>query len=300
MAIIEALKSVNTQTFPELQNVKDGYSFLAPGEPGGFSAINSSKVTFVYPDAATLEIIFSSASNDFTTVGFILDAQAQGTVSNAEFRKGGALAYQLSGFDPFTLASLYADASTGLKTFPAALLDGDDTLNGSGFADVLFAFDGRDSVSGFGGDDQIDGGNDEDTLSGGDGNDSVNGGANGDDLAGDLGADRMTGGSGGDTFIFLIGDSTKKASGRDTITDYSGGEDLIDLSGIDAKKGGGDNGFKFIGGAEFHDKKGELRFAYGKKTGDSLVQGDVNGDGKADFAILVENVRKLKAVDFDL
>ena len=30
------------------------------------------------------------------------------------------------------------------------------------------------------------------------------------------------------------------------------------------------------------------------------MQGDINGDGKADFAVLLENVAKLKSVDFDL
>ena len=60
----------------------------------------------------------------------------------------------------------------------------------------------------------------------------------------------------------------------------------------------GNQDFHFIKKHDFHDHKGELR--YKVKDGDAYVQGDVNGDGKADFAIVVEHVSKLKADDFDL
>jgi hypothetical protein len=36
------------------------------------------------------------------------------------------------------------------------------------------------------------------------------------------------------------------------------------------------------------------------KNGDATVEGDVNGDGKADFAILLKHVTSLAATDFDL
>lgn len=65
-----------------------------------------------------------------------------------------------------------------------------------------------------------------------------------------------------------------------------------------AAERGGNQAFKFIKKQDFHDKKGELR--YKVKKGDAIVQGDVNGDGKADFSIHVDNVSKLKASDFDL
>ncbi|MGH6735212.1 MAG: hypothetical protein ACRECX_03925 [Methyloceanibacter sp.] len=44
-----------------------------------------------------------------------------------------------------------------------------------------------------------------------------------------------------------------------------------------------------------HDKKGELR--YEDKGSKVIVQGDINGDGKADFEIFVK-VGFLSAADF--
>ena len=133
----------------------------------------------------------------------------------------------------------------------------------------------------------------------------MNGGDGADRLTGGLGADLQTGGDKADAFVFLaLTDSTKKASGRDSILDFDRAEgDKIDLSAIDARTGDGSatSAFKFIGKKGFDDvdgKKGELRSV--EKHGDSLIQGDVNGDDKADFSILVDGVSKLKHTDFDL
>ena len=117
-------------------------------------------------------------------------------------------------------------------------------------------------------------------------------------LAGGLGADQFVGAGGADSFLFFsFKDSGKKVSARDSILDFTA-EDLIDLSAIDAKKGGKDNKFKFIGKQSFDDKKGELH--YEKKKGDVVVSGDVNGDGKADFSILLDGLKKVVASDFVL
>jgi hypothetical protein len=71
-------------------------------------------------------------------------------------------------------------------------------------------------------------------------------------------------------------------------------DDRIDLRTIDAATGvAGNSKFHFIGTQTFHDVKGELRCKNG------IVQGDVNGDGKADFEIKV-NLATLVQGDFFL
>lgn len=137
------------------------------------------------------------------------------------------------------------------------------------------------------------------TLDGKAGNDTLKGEAGNDRLIGGAGADKLYGGSGADTFVFALKtDTTVAASGRDTLFDFSSAQgDRIDLSAMDAsEKTSGNQTFLFIGTDAFHKKAGELR--YGVKSGDAYIYGDVDGDGMADFAILIDAVVSLKASDF--
>ena len=155
-------------------------------------------------------------------------------------------------------------------------------------------------VEGGDGDDQIDGGSENDGRNGGSGDDEMNGGTGDDDLTGGRGADTQSGGDGADTFFYSsILESTKKASGRDSILDLDRTEgDIVHLTAIDAKKGKGNQDFTFIKKKDFNDKKGELR--YKVKNGDAYVEGDTDGNGKADFVIVINDVSKLKGSDFEL
>jgi Ca2+-binding RTX toxin-like protein len=129
------------------------------------------------------------------------------------------------------------------------------------------------------------------------GNDVLYGGSEGDQLWGGTGNDFLYGGSMGDTFTFPSLAESKRGAARDVIGDFSHADtDLIDLAGIDAKKGGGGNAFHFIGKQHFHDRAGELHYL--TKTGSLIVEGDVNGDGRADFQIEVHGVTTLTAGDF--
>ncbi len=109
-------------------------------------------------------------------------------------------------------------------------------------------------------------------------------------------ANSLKGNGGADLFVFR----TAKAAADDTILDFSQSQkDRIALGAMDAStKASGDQDFKFIGSASFHKKAGELRFE--KKGGDTLIQGDVNGDGKADFSIVIDASINLKTSDFIL
>ena len=157
----------------------------------------------------------------------------------------------------------------------------------------------RGSASGA---DRLEGDDFANRLEGQGGKDTLKGGLGKDTLVGGAGADKLFGGAGADLFVFTsVKDSTVAAGGRDTIFDFlRGAGDKIGLKGIDANtKSGGDQAFKFIGTDAFHNKAGELR--YEKKSGDTHIFGDVNGDGKADFSIVLADLSlTMKATDFIL
>lgn len=114
-------------------------------------------------------------------------------------------------------------------------------------------------------------------------------GRGGDDvLNGYEGADRLTGGSGNDTFQF------SHVEKGDVIVDFATG-DKIDLSKIDANSGlAGDQAFVFLGATAFTNVAGQLRYDGG------LLSGDVNGDGLADFTVVLANSAALTSGDMFL
>jgi Ca2+-binding RTX toxin-like protein len=158
--------------------------------------------------------------------------------------------------------------------------------------------EGEDIFNGSGGNGlEVYGEAGNDVLIGGSQGDGLIGGSGGDYLYGGLGKDELIGGAERDFFDFNSIAESKVGANHDLILDFERGIDEIDLAGIDAKSGGGNQAFKFIGTQAFHHVKGELHY---KDLGAScLVQGDVNGDGKADFEILV-NAASLSAGDFTL
>jgi len=174
-----------------------------------------------------------------------------------------------------------------------------DKFNGGDGIDKLFGGNGNDTLNGDVGNDVLQGDAGNDILTGGSGIDTLYGGLGKDTLTG--GADKLYGGSGADTFVFRsVKESTVAASGRDTIFDFSQREkDKIDLKAIDADTTHAkDHAFSFIGKKAFSKDAGELR--YEKKGGDTIIHGDVNGDGKADFSILVDASIDFTKADFIL
>ncbi len=160
------------------------------------------------------------------------------------------------------------------------LLEGgndDDELDGGDGNDSLDGGNGNDTLLGGAGNDTLDGGNGDDSLLGGAGNDGISGGNGRDTINGGAGDDVMSGGNGNDLFLFT------EIGGADRITDFKRGNDKVDLSAIDAVAGGGDNAFAWIGAAAFSGVAGQLR-AY-SSGGGHFVEGDVDGNGVADFTI---------------
>ncbi len=173
----------------------------------------------------------------------------------------------------------------------------------------------RDVLSGNAEANTLWGGEGEDLLNGGGGNDNLFGEGGSDLLVGGAGFDRLSGGASADVFSFgAIGDISQRQggqwTGRDEILDFEAGTangaiDRIDLSGIDANiNKRGDDEFKFIGTKAFSRKAGELHLVDQGVDSDgrrvALIEGDVNGDGVADFSLVVHYQGVLGASDFIL
>lgn len=152
------------------------------------------------------------------------------------------------------------------------------------------------SLYGSAGDDKYSGTRYADTIRGQRGDDALSGRAGADKLIGGLGADRLTGGSGADRFIFQSAAETR----GDRIRDFDSAEnDLIHLSKIDANEiARGNNRFTFIGDERFGGEAGELRYKAGAST--TTVYGDTDGDGRADFKIVLSGAHSLDSGDFVL
>ncbi|WP_424137690.1 hypothetical protein [Roseomonas chloroacetimidivorans] len=179
------------------------------------------------------------------------------------------------------------DGGAGVDTLLGG--EGDDTLAGGADSDTLDGGAGKDTLDGGLGSDTLLGGEGKDTLIGGDGNDR---------LVGGLESDKMSGGAGNDTFVFSNLFDSKTGSGRDLILDFGNG-DVIDLSALDARaNAAGDQAFSFIGNKAFSHTAGELHTV--QSGGNTLIEGDVTGDGKADFQIQLTGYHTMAASDFIL
>lgn len=173
--------------------------------------------------------------------------------------------------------------------------DGLDLITGGRGDDRLRGDNGNDTVHGDDGDDVVSGGGNLDWVYGGDGDDTVSGNGAADRLFGDAGQDVLIGGAGRDTLtggfdadVFLFSHVTESGLGlsrRDTIVDLESGLDLIDLTRIDANTLlTGNQAFTFIGTAAFGTVAGQLRAVHGPS---STLFGDVDGDGLADFELVL-------------
>ncbi len=187
--------------------------------------------------------------------------------------------------------------------------DGNDTILGGLDLDVVDGGNGNDTLDGGDGDDLIYGGagNDKlvggagvDSLAGDAGNDVLDGGADGDQLRGGAGKDFLAGGSGGDTFIFAsVSESLAGVSTRDVVSDFQIG-DRFDISAIDGSSttAAVNDQFSWIGMNAFTKVAGQLRFGF--SDGNTIVSGDVNGDGVADLQIQLTGHHQLLDLDFVL
>lgn len=136
-------------------------------------------------------------------------------------------------------------------------------------------------------------------LIGGTGNDYIVGGTGNDTITGGGGIDALYGVGGANTFIFKAEGDAPVGPNLTTIGDYSEGQDKIDLSGMAATY---NVTLSFIGTNSFSGHAGEILQTSGPNP---IVEGDINGDGIADFEIQLYGrggnpVNPLTASDFVL
>lgn len=184
--------------------------------------------------------------------------------------------------------------------------NGDDRLLGNNGADYLFGGSGDDYMNGGSDNDRLYGNDGNDTIYGADGydrlvgqdgNDQLIGGSSSDRFFGGAGRDVMTGNGGRDGFSFVSASDSAVGFQRDVITDFDGRFDVINLRVIDANENiSGNQVFDYIGGAGVSGTAGEVWIA--DLGADVIVSGDTDGDGRADFEIMVLGTGTMEANDF--
>lgn len=141
-------------------------------------------------------------------------------------------------------------------------------------------------------------------LDGRAGDDALFGHGGDDILVGGLGDDTLVGGAGSDRFEFYsLAETGVGEMQRDIIADFESGSDLINLGRLDADAvHSGNQAFRFLGATEFTGTAGEL-VTYQQVVNlelTTVLAGDSNGDGVADFEIELRGNIALNSGDFIL
>lgn len=231
-----------------------------------------------------------TATGQAITTGFQTRIENHGLIATAEAGDEGTA----------ILLGIAGDVLRNFATISGAVqtdVGNDRVLNRGLIAGDLRLDDGNDSytgkqgriegmIDGGAGNDTITAGDDDDTIRGGEGDDQIFARGGDDTVTGGTGRDIVALGTGADDFILLsAGDSSVAAP--DALVDFTRGTDDIDLRALGS-------GGRFIGDAAFGGVARQVRYTVA--TG--LVQGDVNGDSIADWAITITNRPALTAADF--
>ena len=160
-------------------------------------------------------------------------------------------------------------------------------LTGNAAANVLTGGAGNDTLSGGTGADRLLGSNGNDLLSGGNDADILAGGRGRDILDGGLDDDR-------DVFVFASILDSRAGGNRDIVNNFVSGLDDLDLRRIDAvaSASGGNDAFEWSGNTAADHSVWWTAVSDGV-----LLRGDVSGDSRADFEILLSDLRSLGADD---
>jgi Ca2+-binding RTX toxin-like protein len=258
----------------------DGFDDMIIGGPNAETDTGSAAVVFGHAGGFGRHFAFGEldGSNGFRIDGIASGDKAGSAVASAGDVNGDGLDDLIVGVggagESYVLYGRLPDAAVVRIGAKAS-----QTLVGGDFNDSLSGMKGDDALWGHGG------------------RDIMTGGAGADTLVGGAGKDLLTGSAGRDVFVYAhLSDSGGAA--RDTIADFVRHSDLIDLHLIDANADlDGDQAFTLVE-KHFHGAAGELLVR--TVGGDTLVQGDIDGDKAADFAVVLTGHLDLKAADFVL
>jgi VCBS repeat-containing protein len=255
-------------------------------------------VNFELATAHSLTIYASDGAKESSTsfavavtnvVEHLFTPSNDGTASNPiDFNALAAGAYDYDGAQYDALAGddfvILPDLAT--SALPGHAWDYNRTFAAGAGNDVIQGGDGHDGISG---------GDGNDSLFGGAGDDRLVGAAGNDKLAGGDGSDKLTGSAGKDVFIFTDSETgTTKLGEHDTITDFNASDDKIDISALyDTVSFGG-----LVNKALNGTAANAYKVGYYSESGKTWLEGDVNGDGRADFVIEMSGSHKLKVTDF--
>lgn len=242
--------------------------------------------------------LVGGGGNDTLNGGFGWDTMSGGTGNDTYYvdSSNDQVSETVSGQpydanDAGGIDTIFASASVNLASQGAQFVE-ILTLTGTGSIDGT-GNDLANTMMGSIGSNRLDGAMGNDTIDGQSGNDTLVGGG---------GRDFLTGGAGADRFEFNDGDFSGTSSATaDKITDFSKEDgDQIVLTGVDADVStvGTIEHFTWLGSAKFTGAAGELRSV--STTSGTVVTGDTNGDGLADFAIRLDGSQVLSAADFVL
>ncbi len=265
--------------------------------------------TFIYQSGDELDGIetINGGGGDEDTITFVVNVDNSFTFIDANVTGIERLVFtanELVGFKAGVLGSGpgQIDTVVGSANNNALTIIGPNTdLSGVTFSNWLGVF-GGDVVRIIGDfdDETIIGSDVTDEIIGLSGSDTIDGGGSADILLGSLGQDFLTGGAGADIFVYEAVNDSATGGSRDRILDFNQGTDTIRLSDMDAKTGGGDNAFVFIAELDFSDgQAGRLRYFH-NIAGNTIIEGEVNGDGIADFSIQINGQVNLAGADFEL
>ncbi|MBD9371755.1 M10 family metallopeptidase C-terminal domain-containing protein [Rhizobium sp. ARZ01] len=266
----------------------------------------------------TTDLYFTDPDDTAAGVRFTVSSQTAGKVY-----VNGKAATSFTGaeLDAGKVTFLHNGSKTTKASFKVFVEDGNEDKSTPVAKTFNFSVTPGTKISGTTGNNRLTGTSGHDVLDGKAGNDVIKGGAGNDTLIGGTGVDVLTGGAGRDTFVFAsVKDTAPGYSGfvnnggfsplsgagkRDIVTDFVRGEDRFDVSKIDADlKLAGDQAFVWRGKGEFSGKAGELLFrtsdVKGTANDKTIVYGDVNRDGRADFQIELAGIINLTKGDFIL